>query len=304
MSITTASSNERGEQGKLRSAIDGVRSKQAESIVAFRAAERAFAVAEAAHGQRLDGLHRQRDRQRGEREQERDRRRRYGTHGRQPRHRQRARAVDDRPLVPRRRRRRLHRDHRPRRPRWAGRSASRPRRARPAMSTITFDDPDMDFDPRAVAQLVRARGHVRGRQLDALRRLDGRAGDRARGRRVELQPLGRVWSVSHTDANTYWQMRVMVGQPTANRPAETDVERMQWLLATNEVAWALDDDDLRLDGGPGGDGRLRLPRADARRRSWTTAPRRAATELVRLDRHAGRRPHGHGLVRARRLGRP
>jgi hypothetical protein len=41
--IQTSSSNERGEQAKLRSAMDAVRAKQAESIVAFRAAERAFA---------------------------------------------------------------------------------------------------------------------------------------------------------------------------------------------------------------------------------------------------------------------
>lgn len=42
--VKTSDANQRGEQAKVRAAIDGVKQKQAESIVAFRAAERAFAA--------------------------------------------------------------------------------------------------------------------------------------------------------------------------------------------------------------------------------------------------------------------
>ena len=41
--IKTASANDRGEQAKVRAAVDSLKAKQGEAIVAFRAAERAFA---------------------------------------------------------------------------------------------------------------------------------------------------------------------------------------------------------------------------------------------------------------------
>jgi hypothetical protein len=49
-----------------------------------------------------------------------------------------------------------------------------------------------------------------------------------------LEPLGRTWKVSISDTNTAFGMRVMVGTD-CNRPAETDVARMQWLLSTAEA---------------------------------------------------------------------
>lgn len=50
-----------------------------------------------------------------------------------------------------------------------------------------------------------------------------------------VEPLGRVWVISIADANSLWGRRVMTGSD-CKRPAETDVERMQWLLATNEAS--------------------------------------------------------------------
>src|SRR6186713_1326186 len=47
-------------------------------------------------------------------------------------------------------------------------------------------------------------------------------------------PLDRVWSIELVDVNTLWQRKVMTGSD-CNRDAETDVERMQWLLASGEA---------------------------------------------------------------------
>lgn len=45
--------------------------------------------------------------------------------------------------------------------------------------------------------------------------------------------VGRQWEVQLVDINTVLERRVMTGSD-ANRPAETDVQRVQWLEATNE----------------------------------------------------------------------
>ena len=42
-------------------------------------------------------------------------------------------------------------------------------------------------------------------------------------------PLDRVWAIELVDVNTLWSRKVMTGSD-CDRPAETDVERMQWLL--------------------------------------------------------------------------
>lgn len=106
------------------------------------------------------------------------------------------------------------------------------------MSTVTFDDPDMDFDPEPWRNWY----VLEDESEDANSMLcGGWTAEQEVGREGGewTQPLGRVWQIGHTDANTYWAMRVMVGAD-ANRPAETDVERVQWLMGTSEMAWALD----------------------------------------------------------------
>jgi hypothetical protein len=46
--------------------------------------------------------------------------------------------------------------------------------------------------------------------------------------------VGRVWTLELDDLNTVLDRRIMLGAD-CNRPAETDVARMQWLLATSEL---------------------------------------------------------------------
>jgi hypothetical protein len=46
--------------------------------------------------------------------------------------------------------------------------------------------------------------------------------------------VGRVWDVNLVDVNSVLARRILTGS-TANRPAETDVARMQWLFGTEEA---------------------------------------------------------------------
>jgi hypothetical protein len=46
--------------------------------------------------------------------------------------------------------------------------------------------------------------------------------------------VGRVWDVNLVDINTVLARRILTGS-SANRPAETDVARMQWLFGTEEA---------------------------------------------------------------------
>jgi hypothetical protein len=46
--------------------------------------------------------------------------------------------------------------------------------------------------------------------------------------------VGRVWDVNLVDVNSVMARRILTGS-TANRPAETDVARMQWLFGTEEA---------------------------------------------------------------------
>jgi hypothetical protein len=53
-------------------------------------------------------------------------------------------------------------------------------------------------------------------------------------------PVARNWQIQLTDRNGFWNRRVMVGAD-CKRPAETDVERMQWLFGSSEANWIEDD---------------------------------------------------------------
>jgi hypothetical protein len=107
-----------------------------------------------------------------------------------------------------------------------------------AMSTLVIDDPDMDFDivGRIIIYCVEDTS-----EADDDRLFGGIVADQEIGRAGGewLQPLGRIWTVSVTDLNANWQRRVMVGTD-CNRPAETDVERVQWLMTGTETNWATD----------------------------------------------------------------
>ena len=102
------------------------------------------------------------------------------------------------------------------------------------MSTVVIDDPDMDFDAVGHRRYYVIEDESTGTD-DVL--FWGYTADQevARGGGEWENPLGRIWTVSVTDTNAFWQRRIMVGED-CDRPAETDVERVQWLLATGEAS--------------------------------------------------------------------
>ena len=56
---------------------------------------------------------------------------------------------------------------------------------------------------------------------------------------------GRTWRIGLHDLNTRLSWRINVGND-CDRPAESDLERVAWLMGTNEMSW-LDDDDTYID---------------------------------------------------------
>jgi hypothetical protein len=62
----------------------------------------------------------------------------------------------------------------------------------------------------------------------------GYTADRDVNRGPYRNGVGRVWDVSLVDVNTVLERRILTGS-SANRPAETDVARMQWLFGTEEA---------------------------------------------------------------------
>jgi hypothetical protein len=57
----------------------------------------------------------------------------------------------------------------------------------------------------------------------------------------------RVWDVSLADFNSMLEMRVCTGNDW-DRPAETDIERLQFLMTTNEMSRILDDTYINTSG--------------------------------------------------------
>jgi hypothetical protein len=106
-----------------------------------------------------------------------------------------------------------------------------------ATSSIVVDDPSGDFD-------------IVGHRDFAIRETEVTSGQSyiffgaVADRKVRRGPSGRVgvgreWEVSLVDLNTLLDRRIMVGTDN-NRPAETDVHRIQWLLTTSEGAFIAD----------------------------------------------------------------
>jgi hypothetical protein len=59
---------------------------------------------------------------------------------------------------------------------------------------------------------------------------------------------GRTWRIQLHDLNTRLSWRINVGND-CDRPAETDLARIAWLMGTNEMGSWLDDDDTYIDTG-------------------------------------------------------
>ena len=116
-----------------------------------------------------------------------------------------------------------------------------------ATSSIVIDDPLGDFD-------------IIGHRNFAIREMSVAVGSNSyifvgatADRKVRRGPSGRVgvgreWEVSLVDINTFLERRVMVGLDN-NRPAETDIARLQWLLTTAEGSFIGDTRYFNTSGG-------------------------------------------------------
>jgi len=107
-------------------------------------------------------------------------------------------------------------------------------------STITVDDPLGDWD-------IHGHAYVRIRETEAPNDLiwAGFTTIRHITRESYYGPGGRVWKMTLDDVNTVIARRIMT-QDSANRPAETDVERIQWLfdeswLGASDAYFSTDD---------------------------------------------------------------
>jgi len=96
-----------------------------------------------------------------------------------------------------------------------------------AMSSVTLDDPNMDLT---------VRGHRAFYSVESTAGTEnivyyGFVADQ-KVRRGDIKG-GREWEITLADINSLLFKRVMTGSDT-NRPAETDVARIEWLLTTDE----------------------------------------------------------------------
>lgn len=101
-----------------------------------------------------------------------------------------------------------------------------------SMSQITVDDPDGDLDIVGWRRMfafettaTSSNTHIFG----------GWVADKTIHRGPFRTEAGRVWDVSVADDNSLLEMRIL-NTPGANRPAETDVQRIQWLTGTPEFS--------------------------------------------------------------------
>jgi hypothetical protein len=114
-----------------------------------------------------------------------------------------------------------------------------------AMSTMIVDDPEGNYDIHAYRRVAiyETEGTVDETQL----LFNGFIV----GRRVIRGPYrtgaGRQWEVDLVDTNGLLEFRVMVGED-ADRPAETDAERMEWLMSTSEMNRIPNLDFMNLTG--------------------------------------------------------
>ncbi len=67
----------------------------------------------------------------------------------------------------------------------------------------------------------------------------GYAADRKVSRMAPMAETARQWTITLNDINTLLARRILVGAD-CNRPAESDVERLQWLTATTEESFIED----------------------------------------------------------------
>ena len=107
-----------------------------------------------------------------------------------------------------------------------------------AMSRMFIDDPDGDL-------IVKGHHLIKVLETDAdpdeqvIGVFNIGPKDVGRGGRYS-EGVGRVWEVTLADVNNHIERRIEVGTDT-KRPAETDVERIQWLLSSAELGLVTDE---------------------------------------------------------------
>jgi|GEM_PF-4808145 len=113
-------------------------------------------------------------------------------------------------------------------------------------STIQADDPTGVFDIVGTRRLVISDDTASSSNT---RIWDGYvAGRRVHRGDSQLTGTARVWDIDLVDINSLLALRVITGTD-ANRPAETDVARVQWLYGSNENAHITDSLYLNTSGG-------------------------------------------------------
>lgn len=118
-----------------------------------------------------------------------------------------------------------------------------------ATSTVVIEDPQGDFVLKGLRSFLAYEDEVPG---DAPAQLiyRGFTADRAvsRGEGGNRTAGSRNWKVNIVDQNTLLSRRIFRGS-AAKRPAETDVERMQWLMGTSAMS-LIDNTDYLATTGP------------------------------------------------------
>lgn len=116
-----------------------------------------------------------------------------------------------------------------------------------ALSTITIDDPDGDYEIKGFRR-IRIYETEASASSNALM-----ANLWVVDRKVIRGPMktlaGRQWVCSVADMNSVPEFRILTGS-SANRPAETDVARIQWLMTTNELGSRVTNSQYINTSGP------------------------------------------------------
>lgn len=120
-----------------------------------------------------------------------------------------------------------------------------------AITTVNLDDPDGDLIVNGLAGLFGSESEVPGTIYDQTF-IRGFIADRTVSRGDDDTSFrttdARKWAVNIADQNSLLSRRILLGND-ANRPAETDVERVQYLMGTPEMN-LIDEEDYIDTSGP------------------------------------------------------
>lgn len=115
-----------------------------------------------------------------------------------------------------------------------------------AMSTITIDDPDGDYEIKGYRRI--AIYETEGEEDVSQLTYNGFIVDRKIIRGPYRTGAGRQWVCTVVDTNCLLEFRLMTGED-ADRPAETTAERLDWLLGESEMDRIPNHDYVNLTDG-------------------------------------------------------